>query len=384
MKTIDDWKLTVYLVGLSIITSHFVYAHEIPRHDKYWKNRLHRNQNFHLNQRFPQLTSRHNYQEDNWKLINDQNFNKNDQFDSRHVYNKAFPTKVPLDRSEKCPVSIVNCKRNTNGRQEQKQDELDFEQNRRKNAEIISDWNYSDLKKTNHWKNLHKYQPDKIYHQKNPTLEAILVVQEEENPLREEKITSSTRSAPHHNERIKQILSQNNYDPLRMEATAGSPHFAESRDYSSVRNGFIPVSGPFGNSEHYNPRSRQSYLSKLESQISQEYVIRNYPTQSRMEKSYHKNKAGRVALGSGNFEILRGGTFPEGDDFTYPHQQMSDALFERDIYHNPILGFQGFNHFNSPLQGSLSNNVHVSLSPGDSGNSPNHFFPTSINLQAIS
>lgn len=377
MKAIDDWKLAVYL-GMTVILSNFFYAKTLDL--KFLKNNLIWNWKLDPNlEVFQQFFGQHHHQTYNWKLINHHIFNQNIKRKTvrKRVINKTlisqespFHLHLNLKRIGKCNFSRGNCEQNlsNNGKQKTNVDYFNLQQNW-KNSFLHKPSDQTDLQ-------LHALkQPESQRENKLQKVFPFLLIQQ----------NKSQRNSSHSIERAESASPiLDNYNTLKMAANDITPLFSESRNYISVRNGFVPVSGPFGNSEYHNPRSRRGYLSKLESQISQEYVVHNYPSQSRMETSYYKSKSGRVALGSGNFEILRGGTFSEGEDFTYPQQQISDALFERDIYHNPIMGFQGFNHFNSPLQGSLSNTFHISVSPSATSSSSNHFFPTSVALQAVS
>ncbi|KAK8773729.1 hypothetical protein V5799_011734 [Amblyomma americanum] len=158
----------------------------------------------------------------------------------------------------------------------------------------------------------------------------------------------------------------------RRAAAAAKPLATTARAAAS---GFIPIAGPFGGQElAYSafldggsstpfPAGFSSYASPSRQQHSKQAYGGGFDYGRSTTSAF---SAGYDSLGSGNFQLIRGGVYADdqasSSHVPYYVQGPSNGYpaysFDEDAG-GPVLGFQGFENFGSPLHNALSKHSHV-------------------------
>ncbi|XP_054722016.1 uncharacterized protein LOC129231678 [Uloborus diversus] len=175
-------------------------------------------------------------------------------------------------------------------------------------------------------------------------------------------------------------------------AAASEPNqgyrYSREEDQQDSSSGFIPITGTFnggtiqlsfplyGNS----PMPPPSYSSRSPVQAYHTYSVpvrpEGRPYRS-MERFYHPSEARRYSygiLGSGNFEVIRGGVFPnerphglhggyQGGRAPYGGDEFGNYGTTEIILDGPIQGFQGFDNFPAHLINALSKHSELAVRP---------------------
>ncbi|XP_037282480.1 uncharacterized protein LOC119175656 [Rhipicephalus microplus] len=145
---------------------------------------------------------------------------------------------------------------------------------------------------------------------------------------------------------------------------------------TAAATGFIPIAGPFGGGQElaYSafldggsstpfPTGFSSYASPSRQQNSKQAYGGGFDYGRSTTSAF---SAGYDSLGSGNFQLIRGGVYADNQasssHMPYYVQGPSSGYqaysYDEDAG-GPVLGFQGFEHFGSPLHNALSKNTHV-------------------------
>ncbi|XP_070387434.1 uncharacterized protein [Dermacentor albipictus] len=145
---------------------------------------------------------------------------------------------------------------------------------------------------------------------------------------------------------------------------------------TAAATGFIPIAGPFGGGQElaYSafldggsstpfPAGFSSYASPSRQQHSKQAYGGGFDYGRSTTSAF---SAGYDSLGSGNFQLIRGGVYAD-DQASSSHVpyyvQGPSSGYQAYSYDEdaggPVLGFQGFEHFGSPLHNALSKHTHV-------------------------
>ncbi|KAH6947710.1 hypothetical protein HPB50_020790 [Hyalomma asiaticum] len=149
-----------------------------------------------------------------------------------------------------------------------------------------------------------------------------------------------------------------------------------SSSTTAAATGFIPIAGPFGGGQElaYSafldggsstpfPAGFSSYASPSRQQHSKQAYGSGFDYARSTTSAF---SAGYDSLGSGNFQLIRGGVYAD-DQASSSHVpyyvQGPSSGYQAYSYDEdaggPVLGFQGFEHFGSPLHNALSKHTHV-------------------------
>ncbi|KAH9363195.1 hypothetical protein HPB48_017556 [Haemaphysalis longicornis] len=144
---------------------------------------------------------------------------------------------------------------------------------------------------------------------------------------------------------------------------------------AAAASGFIPIAGPFGGQElAYSafldggsstpfPAGFSSYASPSRQQHAKEAYGGSLDYGRSATSAF---SGGYDSLGSGNFQLIRGGVYADDQASSShvpyyvhgPSSSYSPYSYDEDAG-GPVLGFQGFEHFGSPLHNALSKHSHV-------------------------
>ncbi|KAH7982840.1 hypothetical protein HPB52_007401 [Rhipicephalus sanguineus] len=145
---------------------------------------------------------------------------------------------------------------------------------------------------------------------------------------------------------------------------------------TAAATGFIPIAGPFGGGQElaYSafldggsstpfPAGFSSYASPSRQQNSKQAYGGGFDYGRSTTSAF---SAGYESLGSGNFQLIRGGVYADNQASSShvpyyvqgPSSGYQAYSYDEDTG-GPVLGFQGFEHFGSPLHNALSKNTHV-------------------------
>ncbi|KAL1434647.1 hypothetical protein MTO96_011511 [Rhipicephalus appendiculatus] len=145
---------------------------------------------------------------------------------------------------------------------------------------------------------------------------------------------------------------------------------------TAAATGFIPIAGPFGGGQElaYSafldggsstpfPAGFSSYASPSRQQNSKQAYGGGFDYGRSTTSAF---SAGYDSLGSGNFQLIRGGVYADNQASSShvpyyvqgPSSGYQAYSYDEDA-DGPVLGFQGFEHFGSPLHNALSKNTHV-------------------------
>lgn len=182
--------------------------------------------------------------------------------------------------------------------------------------------------------------------------------------------------------------SKSSDEAIALASDPNQDHYTYSRvaDQQDSSSGFIPITGSFnggtiqlnfpifGGNPSYSPRPPiQTYHT-----YSVPLQPNSRPYRSSMERFYHPSEARRYSygiLGSGNFEVIRGGVFPSdrqpggfvgggfsGERIPYNNGFGNYGTTEI-ILDGPIQGFQGFDNFPAHLINALSKHSELAIHP---------------------
>lgn len=184
------------------------------------------------------------------------------------------------------------------------------------------------------------------------------------------------------------VGSKSSNEAMDLVSDPNQDHYTYSRiaDQQDSSSGFIPITGSFnggtiqlnfpifGGNPSYSPRPPMHTYHTYSVPLQPE----SRPYRSSMERFYHPSEARRYSygiLGSGNFEVIRGGVFPgerhsggfvgggfQGERIPYSNGFGNYGTTEI-ILDGPIQGFQGFDNFPAHLINALSKHSELSIHP---------------------
>lgn len=185
----------------------------------------------------------------------------------------------------------------------------------------------------------------------------------------------------------RSLITRNRAGELIASASEPNQDFSYSRlvDQQDSSSGFIPITGSFnGGTIQLNFPvfgGNPSYSSRPPVQAYHTYSVpmqpEGRPYRNTMERFYHPSEARRYSygvLGSGNFEVIRGGVFPgerhQGFSGGYQGERVPSYNNDYDNYgtteiilDGPIQGFQGFDNFPAHLINALSKHSELAVHP---------------------
>ncbi|CAN7949711.1 unnamed protein product, partial [Ixodes pacificus] len=158
--------------------------------------------------------------------------------------------------------------------------------------------------------------------------------------------------------------------PRRAASDSAVSSMASTRG-TAAASGFVPITGPFGSQEMaYSPflDGGSLFASAISGYPS---MSRQYSKQSHGDLEYGRSASsfpseGYGSLGSGNFQLIRGGIYADNQASSshVPYYVQGPSrgyggAFSYDEDSEPVMGFQGFEHFGNPLHNALSKQSHV-------------------------
>lgn len=191
-------------------------------------------------------------------------------------------------------------------------------------------------------------------------------------------------------QRRKRSVLGNSEEVLLSASEPSQNHYPYSRlaDQQDSSSGFIPITGSYnGGAIQLNFPifgGNPSYSSRPPIQTYHTYSVpmqhEGRPYRDTMERYYHPSEARRYSygiLGSGNFEVIRGGVFPgdrhgggygggfQGERVPYGGGGGGYGNYGTTeiILNGPIQGFQGFDNFPAHLINALSKHSELSIHP---------------------
>ncbi|CAN7988953.1 unnamed protein product [Ixodes hexagonus] len=191
------------------------------------------------------------------------------------------------------------------------------------------------------------------------------------DPLNLGKDTSLGRTAAgHRRPNLDEDRSSKTRVPRRATSESAASSIASTRG-TAAASGFIPITGPFGSQE-------MAYSPFLDGGSLFASAISGYPSPSRQysKQSHSDLEYGRSAssfpsegygsLGSGNFQLIRGGIYADNQASSshVPYYVQGPSrgyggTYSYDEDSEPVMGFQGFEHFGNPLHNALSKRSQV-------------------------
>ncbi|GFU24352.1 uncharacterized protein NPIL_693301 [Nephila pilipes] len=208
--------------------------------------------------------------------------------------------------------------------------------------------------------------------------------------------TTSNTQQNHKTQRRKRSISDSKHSDVDIissasQATQDRYRYSRAEDQQNSGSGFIPITGSYnGGSIQLNfpfyGQSPPSYSHRPPVHSIPAYSMPIAPEgrhySGSVENFYHPSEARRYSygiLGSGNFEVIRGGVFPgqQREQQSYHggyHERGNSVPYGNDDYGNygtteiiidgPIQGFQGFDNFPIHLINALSKNSEIAVRPG--------------------
>ncbi|GFS51588.1 uncharacterized protein TNIN_119281 [Trichonephila inaurata madagascariensis] len=199
----------------------------------------------------------------------------------------------------------------------------------------------------------------------------------------------------HKTQRRKRSISESKHSDADIVSSASQVtqdryRYSRAEDQQNSGSGFIPITGAFNggaiqlNFPFYG-QSPPSYSHRPPMRPIPAYSMPIAPEGRHyggsVENFYHPSEARRYSygiLGSGNFEVIRGGVFPgqseqqnyhggyheRGNAVPYGNEDYGNYGTTEIIIDGPIQGFQGFDNFPIHLINALSKNSEVAVRPG--------------------
>lgn len=180
--------------------------------------------------------------------------------------------------------------------------------------------------------------------------------------------------------RAKRHVSEVTKCKSKVDSTASSENPTPLETAAASR--FLPMSQPFGSSQEfgYNPFFNGQGGSSPSFSSTFGYAERSGGKTGPFDgisfgrsspAFHHSEEYGYDQLGSGNFEVIRGGVYSNehAGSSQVPYYMQSPGSFNSGTYGyeetEPILGFQGFEHFGNPLHNALSKQAQIVGSPSE-------------------
>ncbi|GIY71977.1 uncharacterized protein CDAR_236631 [Caerostris darwini] len=203
-------------------------------------------------------------------------------------------------------------------------------------------------------------------------------------------LNSQSTLNTHKTRRRRRSISSNDKDIFSSASELAPDHYRYTRasDQQDASSGFIPIAGNYNGgtiqlSYPYYGRSPPSYSHRPPVHSIPAYSM-PISTEGRqyggtVEHFYHPSEARRYSygiLGSGNFEVIRGGVFPGQRQQSYHGgYQEHRTPYVNEGYNNnnygtteiiidgPIQGFQGFDNFPIHLINALTKHSEIAVQP---------------------